>query len=166
MVRETRVQSPVESYQRLKKLYLLSTQHYKVKTEVKVEQSGERSNALHYTTVKKLEKWKPSVHSRQWSLNYFALLRIYLKQAHRHGLYIYIYIYMGVCVWVGGHASVGRPIRTYIHLICADTRWSLEDHPAVMIDCRQRDLYIRESLNKFTDIFRMGTFIDSTHMKL
>ena len=25
---------------------------------------------------------------------------------------------------------------------------------------------IRGSLNKFQDIFRMGTFIDSTHMKL
>ena len=27
-------------------------------------------------------------------------------------------------------------------------------------------LYIGESLNKFPDFFRMGTFIDSTHMKL
>ena len=25
---------------------------------------------------------------------------------------------------------------------------------------------LRESLNKFPDFFRMGTFIDSTHMKL
>ena len=28
------------------------------------------------------------------------------------------------------------------------------------------DLYIRGSLNKFPDFFRMATFIDSTHMKL
>ena len=27
-------------------------------------------------------------------------------------------------------------------------------------------LYVRESLNKFLDFFVMGTFIDSTHMKL
>ena len=27
-------------------------------------------------------------------------------------------------------------------------------------------IYIRGSLNKFTDFFCMGTFIDSTHMKL
>ena len=27
-------------------------------------------------------------------------------------------------------------------------------------------IYIRESLNRFPDFFRMGTFIDSTHMKL
>ena len=27
-------------------------------------------------------------------------------------------------------------------------------------------IYIRGSLNKFPDFFRMGTFIDSTHMKL
>ena len=26
--------------------------------------------------------------------------------------------------------------------------------------------YIRRSLNKFPDFFRVGTFIDSTHMKL
>ena len=26
--------------------------------------------------------------------------------------------------------------------------------------------YIRGSLNKFPDFFRMGTFIDSTHMRL
>ena len=25
--------------------------------------------------------------------------------------------------------------------------------------------YVRGSLNKFTDFFRMGTFIDTTHMK-
>ena len=27
-------------------------------------------------------------------------------------------------------------------------------------------IHIRGSLNKFPDFFRMGTFIDSTHMKL
>ena len=27
-------------------------------------------------------------------------------------------------------------------------------------------MYIRGSLNNFPDFFRMGTFIDSTHMKL
>ena len=27
-------------------------------------------------------------------------------------------------------------------------------------------IYIRRSLNKFPAFFRMGTFIDSTHMKL
>ena len=29
-----------------------------------------------------------------------------------------------------------------------------------------KELILRESLNKFPDFFRMGTFIDSTHMKL
>ena len=28
------------------------------------------------------------------------------------------------------------------------------------------DIHIRGSLNKFPDFFRMGTLIDSTHMKL
>ena len=31
---------------------------------------------------------------------------------------------------------------------------------------RQEVIYIRGSLNKFPDFFRMGTFIDSTHMKI
>ena len=29
-----------------------------------------------------------------------------------------------------------------------------------------QSVYIQGSLNKFPDFFRMGTFIDSTHMKL
>ena len=55
MVRETGVQSQVESYQRLKKMVLdaalLNTQHYKVKIKGKMEQSREWSSALPYTSV-------------------------------------------------------------------------------------------------------------------
>ena len=55
MVRETRVQSQVESYQRRKKMVLdtslLNTQYYKVRIKGKVEQSRERSSALPYTSV-------------------------------------------------------------------------------------------------------------------
>ena len=55
MVRETRVQSPVESYQRLKKMvfdtFLLNTQDYKVRIKGKVEQSRETSSALPYNSV-------------------------------------------------------------------------------------------------------------------
>ena len=32
--------------------------------------------------------------------------------------------------------------------------------------CHLSKLKVSGSLNKFTDFFRMGTFIDSTHMKL
>ena len=52
MVRETRVQSKVDSYQRFKKMALgaalLNTQYYvyKVRIKGKVEQSREWSNAL------------------------------------------------------------------------------------------------------------------------
>ena len=48
MVRETGVQSQVESYQRLKNgtWYRLAKQHYKVRIKGKVEQSREWSNAL------------------------------------------------------------------------------------------------------------------------
>ena len=39
--------------------------------------------------------------------------------------------------------------------------WRLMWHLFVIFN-----IYIRGSLNKFPDIFCMGTFIDSTHMKL
>ena len=55
MVRETRVQSQVPSYQRLKKMVLdislLNTQHYKVRIKGKVEQSLRISSALPYALV-------------------------------------------------------------------------------------------------------------------
>ena len=53
--RETLVQLPAESYQRLKKIvfdaYLLNTQHYKVRFKGIVRQSWEMSSALPYTLV-------------------------------------------------------------------------------------------------------------------
>ena len=55
MVWETRVQSQVESYQKLKKMVLdaalFNTQHYKVRIKGKVEQSREWSSALPYPFV-------------------------------------------------------------------------------------------------------------------
>ena len=56
MIRTTWVQSQIASYQRLLKMvldtYLLNTHHYKVRIKGKVEQSGEMSSALPYTSVK------------------------------------------------------------------------------------------------------------------
>ena len=55
IVQETRVQSQVESYQRLKNMVLdaalLNTQHYKVSIKGKVEKSREWSSTLSYTSV-------------------------------------------------------------------------------------------------------------------
>ena len=55
MGQATRVQSQVESYQRLKKLVLdvalLNAQHYKARIKGKVEQSKEWSSTLPYTLV-------------------------------------------------------------------------------------------------------------------
>ena len=55
MIRETGVQSQVESYQRLKKIVLdtslPNTQHYKVRIKGKVEQSRENSSTLSYSSV-------------------------------------------------------------------------------------------------------------------
>ena len=48
-----------------------------------------------------------------------------------------------------------------------------EDYPLksnsiqiIFLDTNERSMVIQGSLNKFPDFFRMGTFIDSTHMKL
>ena len=55
MARETWVQSPVESSQRLKKMVrdtsLLNTHHYKVQIKDKVQYFREKSNAFPYTSV-------------------------------------------------------------------------------------------------------------------
>ena len=55
MARETWLQLKVESYQRLKKWYLMLTlfnaQRYKVRIKGKVEKSKERSSAFPYTLV-------------------------------------------------------------------------------------------------------------------
>ena len=54
MIRETRVQSQVESYLRLKNMVLdaamLNTQRYKIRIKDKEEQSSDRSNTLPYTS--------------------------------------------------------------------------------------------------------------------
>ena len=55
MVRETRVQSQVDSYQRLENgidAALFNTRHYKVRIKGKVEQSREWNSALPNTLVK------------------------------------------------------------------------------------------------------------------
>ena len=54
MARETWVQSLVDSYQRLKNSIdasLFSIHYYKVRIKGKLEQSREKSSALHYTLV-------------------------------------------------------------------------------------------------------------------
>ena len=61
MIRETGVQSQVESYQIKKKKMvldaaLLNTQHYQVRIKGKVDQSREWSSTLPYTYVVAIEK--------------------------------------------------------------------------------------------------------------
>ena len=70
-----------------------------------------------------------------------------------------------------------------VHQLCQDTEVSLQNLPVAMDDMdiwcvwkkdqmnfhSQHDLVIyiyKGSLNKFPYFFRMGTFIDGTHMKL
>ena len=64
MVRETGIQSQVESYQKTQKIVLdttlLSTQNYKVRIKGKVEQSRKLRSVLPYTTVWLQLKREPS----------------------------------------------------------------------------------------------------------
>ena len=56
MARETWVQSHVESYQSLKKWYLLNTLHYKVRIKDKVGQFWKRGSAPLHLGVVAIEK--------------------------------------------------------------------------------------------------------------
>ena len=75
---------------------------------------------------------------------------------------LYIYVYIHICVYIFTYMHIY--IYTYIYM-----RIYMYIYVCVYIYiyiyiciC----VYIRGSLNKFPDFFRMGTFIDSTHMKL
>ena len=45
-------------------------------------------------------------------------------------------------------------------------RFNTVDPHGVILGHYLKKYFLRESLNKFPDFFRMGTFIDSIHMKL
>ena len=82
-----------------------------------------------------------------------------------------------------GPAKAGRPARTYIQQLCEGTWCNPEDLPEAMKDREKwrgmvKDIrasgktwwwwwwYIQGLFKKFPDFFRMGSLIDSTHMKL
>ncbi len=67
-------------------------------------------------------------------------------------LYVYTYVYIYICVCVCVNAQRGAE-STQLKQEMKDTE------PCYLT-------VIQGSLNRFLDIFRMGTFIDSTHMKL
>ena len=43
---------------------------------------------------------------------------------------------VNVLLWtpIHGHTNVGQSAKTYIHQLCTDTRWTLEDLSRVMVD--------------------------------
>ena len=86
---------------------LLNSQHYKVRIKGKVEQSGERSSALLYTSVVDIEK-EPSGCPR---LRSPTLLLLYT--------YIYIYIYMcvRVCVCVCEYTYLRVYVFRYVDFL-------------------------------------------------
>ena len=64
-------------------------------------------------------------------------------------IYIYIYIYLTLVGYL-----MPNPVYIYTHIF----------NPCYVFNAKS--CYIRGLLNKFPDFFRMGTFFDSTHMKL
>ena len=80
MAWRTRVQSQVKSYQRFKKMVLhisfLNTQDYKVCIKGKVEQSKERSSALHFGVVA-IEKGTFALPSIIVANNFYNLLVVF-----------------------------------------------------------------------------------------
>ena len=78
-------------------------------------------------------------------------------------VYIYIYIYafdswnifLHVCIYIYIYEVGYVCTCIYIFIICTHMHTHIHTYT-----------FIQGSLNKFPDFFRMGTFIDSTHMKL
>ena len=72
-------------------------------------------------------------------------------------LFMCVFISMCVCVCVCVWKFLSVFVYMSIHGICISFVWCMSVRSYV---------YVRGSLNKFLGFFRMGTFIDSTHMKL
>ena len=52
-----------------------------------------------------------------------------------------------------GHASIGQPIGTYVHQLCADPGCSLEDLPGAMDD---RDRWRDRKIDKVREILAVN----------
>ena len=72
-------------------------------------------------------------------------------------IYIYIYIYARIIKYHGIWSNLFEQLNLVFKCFLVDAAYFVA--PMLLKD-------IRGSLNKFPDFFRMGTFIDSTHMKL
>ena len=69
-------------------------------------------------------------------------------------MYIYVY-YICICIYVYIHIYI---YNVYVCVcVCVCVRVCV---------CVNKFLYIRGSLNRFPDFFRIGTFIDNTCIKL
>ena len=90
IARESWVQSQVESYQKLKKWYLMSlciyTQHHKVQIKGNVSQSWERSNASATPWCSSYRKWSHRVTVNNGRQLYLLYIYISLKEHMLSGL--------------------------------------------------------------------------------
>ena len=142
MARETWVQSQVESYQRLKKWYLmppcLTLSIIRYGSRVKWSNPGKGVAPSPTPWCSKLSKREPSGHPRLWSP---TLLTLYIY-------IIYEYAYMDVCIYVGIYLSIYMYacIYTYIcvYLIWFDLIWLdfMAYQPLLVILCQILLLYV------------------------
>ena len=131
MARETGIQSQVESYQRLRKRYLMQpclTQHYKVRIKGEdqglVEKSPKRSSPLLNTPVLWLLKMEPSGRPRLRSASLHIFKDIF-GMATLAILYIYIYIY----IWTLTKRLEKKLDGNYTRMFTAILNKSWRQHP-------------------------------------
>ena len=74
---------------------------------------------------------------------------------HTH-IYIYIHIYTQTHIYIYSHTHKYIYTHAYIYIYT---------HMCIHTHIYTQNIYVRGSLNKFPDFFRMGTFIDSTQVK-
>ena len=115
MARETWVQSQVESYQRLKKWYLmpfcLTLSIIRYRSRVKWSNPGKGVAPSPTPWCSKLSKREPSGHPRLRSPTLLLLI------------YIFIYIYMCVCVWERERDRERERASIYIYIyVCVCVR--------------------------------------------
>ena len=138
MARETWVQSQVESYQRLKKWYLmppcLRLSIIRYGSRVKWSNPGKGVAPSPTLWCSKLSKREPSGHPRLWSPFYFLHVCMWI--------YAYIYLYLRVCVYMYMCVCVCVTIYTYI-CVCG----SESIHIYIYIYCHpQTDCFVVSQL--------------------
>ena len=96
-----------------------------------------------WTLTKCLEKKLDVNYTR---MLYFILNKSRKQHPTKQQLYGHKFI-SDILLWTPTyrHASVGQPVKTYIHQLCADTGYCLEDLSRAMVDGENGETELRET---------------------